>query len=1317
MDLFAKTGEMQTHQGVSWRSRAVSSVLVLAPLVPVLVASHPVAAATVLAEGRGRPWINLSDGQDLPHGYRGAAGSEPMLEDGEARPLALAGDDFDGDGVADLVTAYGVPGGGVLTLHLGNVDSIYPSSPAAVQRRARGAFTGAPFLSPARVVAVPGSPDFLGTGDFDRDGHRDVVAAARGGSSVYLLRGQGNGQLGPAREIALPGRLTAFATGPFNRANGVANVVVALLGEEGPTLLVLESGAGGLLRQPGSIALPGEATALAVAHLDDDAVMDLAAAIGHELLIAYGRHHPSTPRSGTHRNAPPPPPVPPGAVDRLSFPFALAAVTAHDLEGDGRHRATLALLAEDGTVHRLEPGAERSWTRLPAVEEGTRGPVRRADGSGPLLVAARVSTRPGMDLVVIDSANHQLNILAGGPGRGRQREEDAHGRGEPVPPVSLDVEGEPVAVLPLRLNGDALSDLVVLRRGRTVPTVLLTKAKQVFTVNSTADVPDGVLGNGVCDTGTPSSGPTGICTLRAALEEADQTADHDEIRFNIVSPDVKIVVNGNFGTLGALRPVTVDGTTQPGTRRVLIDGSQAGPSDPGGGPIVGFELVGQGSTVRGLEIANFDLDGFRIRPSGGPVGNNVVEGNIIAFNGRHGVHVVSSPSNRIGGTTAAAGNQILRNRGNGVRISGQDARTNLVQGNRIGTSVDMASDGSNEDDAIVIDDAPETTIGEPEPIPPRPSPTGASNVIVGKKLGVDIEGLLTTSTKTQLNGNFLGLPTIDATLAGGFFSEGSLFTAGGNLFTKVSGAEIEAFFKVSGSVDIVNNKFMATAVTGARLTFAEDRDITFEFQNNEVKSAGTGLVGEEILRSKVRWDVFGNQVEATNTAYSLMLRNEIQKRFGPNEELSAQLGGTFLVTTELPEDLALTLLLQGVVSTKSGQDGFGFNFGGRGIIGVPILGGGSANSVRNGYRFDVGVAFGGQVTGTLEDMQATLNLEAGLFAVNRTSVLSVLTLFVERDLFDDNTLFGVNIFNTRARIRSIDDNVITNNGVGLRLAGGSEADVARNVLTGNGVAVQIEDTSQADIVGNTMSGNGSALLLAGSGAGANIRANSIFANGGLGIDLGNNGVTPNDPGDGDTGPNGLQNFPVLTSASSNGGVTTVLGSLDSTPNSVFSLEFFASQECDASGFGEGETFLGSIPMAAGGSGTVAFTVNLPATVPQGQLVTATARGPSGGTSEFSRCVPVGAGGGTPADAIRSLIAQVQSLGLPQALEDSLVAKLQAALVALAQGDVRGAANQVALFKHQVWEERGRQIPVAEANELLAAAQSILNSLGIPDVNV
>ena len=83
--------------------------------------------------------------------------------------------------------------------------------------------------------------------------------------------------------------------------------------------------------------------------------------------------------------------------------------------------------------------------------------------------------------------------------------------------------------------------------------------------------------------------------------------------------------------------------------------------------------------------------------------------------------------------------------------------------------------------------------------------------------------------------------------------------------------------------------------------------------------------------------------------------------------------------------------------------------------------------------------------------------------------------------------------------------------------------------------------------------------------------NSIADNSILGIDLGNNGVTGNDAGDGDTGPNDLQNFPVLTATT-----VGVQGTLNSLANSPYTIQFFANQACDASGNGEGTTFLGAV---------------------------------------------------------------------------------------------------------------------------------------------
>jgi hypothetical protein len=139
-----------------------------------------------------------------------------------------------------------------------------------------------------------------------------------------------------------------------------------------------------------------------------------------------------------------------------------------------------------------------------------------------------------------------------------------------------------------------------------------------------------------------------------------------------------------------------------------------------------------------------------------------------------------------------------------------------------------------------------------------------------------------------------------------------------------------------------------------------------------------------------------------------------------------------------------------------------------------------------------------------------------------------------------------------------------------------------------------------------------------------IIANSIHSNGGLGIDLGNDGVTPNDPGDADDGPNQLQNYPVLASAVLlSSGNTRIRVQLDVQPNDTYTVEFFSNAAADPTGFGEGQSYIGSADIAVGASGMANQLVTLPVALPVGTPVTSTiAYGINAITSEFSNAVDV-----------------------------------------------------------------------------------------------
>jgi hypothetical protein len=91
-------------------------------------------------------------------------------------------------------------------------------------------------------------------------------------------------------------------------------------------------------------------------------------------------------------------------------------------------------------------------------------------------------------------------------------------------------------------------------------------------------------------------------------------------------------------------------------------------------------------------------------------------------------------------------------------------------------------------------------------------------------------------------------------------------------------------------------------------------------------------------------------------------------------------------------------------------------------------------------------------------------------------------------------------------------------------------------------------------------------------------------------------------------------------------------------------------------------------------------------------------------------VTITATAGSIAAQIQSLIDQVESLGLPKGQENSLEAKLRAALASVQRGNESSARGQLGAFVNEVQAQRGKKIPTADADELIAAAQQIIAEL-------
>ena len=566
-----------------------------------------------------------------------------------------------------------------------------------------------------------------------------------------------------------------------------------------------------------------------------------------------------------------------------------------------------------------------------------------------------------------------------------------------------------------------------------------------------------------------------------------------------------------------------------------------------------------------------------------------------------GVLIYNASNNTIGGVWGTTGNLISGNwQGPGVRIYGSNARNNVVKGNRIGTDINGATVQSNRNQGVLVEaGASNNTIGG--------TGAGEGNLISGNQgQGVEINGSATTGN--VLLGNVIGLNAAGTADVPNDQYGVYINNAPGNT---VGGTVAGSRNTISGNGDYYNLYGVLVEGSAASGNTVLGNYIGTNTAGNASIPNGVGISISEAPNNTIggataaaRNIISGNELYGILLVGDAATGNVVQGNYiGTTSAGNAALpnGGAGL-RLALTRDGADNRIINNVISGNSGDvtqnygNGIDLAYGTRGAVVqgnlIGVTANGSAKLPNAGNGILVSVAVGNTIGGTTA---GTRNVIAGN---------------------GDN---GIEIEGDGTTLNQVLGNYIGTNSAGANLGN-----------TGHGVYV---NNVPGNTVGGTVAGSGNVIAFNGgdgvyvegqNGYQTGIHLNSIHSNGGLGIDLGTNGVTANDNCDADQGPNMMQNVPAITSAGSGGGSITIQGSLNSVEGGTYRIEFFSNVACDPSNCGEGQTYLGFTTVTLDSGCQKTFTANLPVTVAVGAFISATATDESNNTSEFSACRVVSA---------------------------------------------------------------------------------------------
>jgi parallel beta-helix repeat protein len=561
-----------------------------------------------------------------------------------------------------------------------------------------------------------------------------------------------------------------------------------------------------------------------------------------------------------------------------------------------------------------------------------------------------------------------------------------------------------------------------------------------------------------------------------------------------------VLVDASAGNLIAANFIGTDAT---GKAALPNSGNGVDLADGATNNTIGGTVTGARNVISGNHTEGIGIDAAN---------GNVIRGNVIGTdiagttavpNGDDGLFLFASASgNTIGGATTGSRNLVSGNTHSGFFLL--DSANNVLLGNYIGTdaagTVALANGNSGAED-LLLRDATDNTIGG--------TTAAARNVIAsnGNNTGIDIQGSTpAAATGNVVEGNYIGTNAAGTATLGNFIGVeldvgdsantiGGTATGSGNLISgNTTGVLIQGLTGRSATDNLVEGNLIGTDATGtlALGNTGDGVDLEAPASGNTIGGTVTGarnvisgnndgivLSGTATTGNAIQGNFIGTDVTGTKALANAFAGVEMQDFATTNT-----VGGTTAGARNVISGNSLGIALSGTASANLIQGNF-IGTDVSGTLAVPNTGDGgvaldaAANTVGGTVAGARNVISGNKGAGIdVDGAAAADNLVQGNFIGTDVSgtiaVPNVFTGILFTAGAADNTIGGTV---TGAA------NVISGNGVGIDVAGGSSDNVVQGNLIGTnptgtlavantGDGVDILAQAADNTIGGTLAGAG-----------------------------------------------------------------------------------------------------------------------------------------------------------------------------------------------------------------------------------------------------